>query len=122
MKWILYLLGFTLGFSSPELASNVPSGSSNPHFSQHQPGQSRKKGLGPEEISYIALALSLAGVIMIWMPVVSLVGLIFALLGLGLGISQRKKVKRRWANRLAISLGVLALVSLAIVSGLILFF
>lgn len=124
MKWMIpFLLSC---FMASSLVLSAASYRQSPHGAQSKEpielSKQSQKPISPKTLSYVALGLSAAGLIMVWIPIVSLVGLIFAMVGLGLGVYLRKRMEKSWARQLAVSLGMLAVISVLIVFGLVLFF
>lgn len=69
-----------------------------------------------------AAAAGLAGLVLMWLPYVSLLGLILLLTGLASGIWLRRKGHKNLYTRLAVLSGILGLIGFLGVAGLLLFF
>lgn len=78
--------------------------------------------ISPETLSKIALGSAVLGILLIAIPPLSFLGLTFGLLGFGLGIFTRKKVRKKLYSRLAIILGSLVLIYFLAALGLVAFY
>lgn len=106
-----------LSFSTVSMDSAKPE-----HTQKSDPQKERKIDLkDPKTLSIIAFAASLAGVLLIALPYLSLLGLLLGLGGLVLGWMMRKKVKKKIWAKLAIVLGILCLVFFLAVLALVIF-
>lgn len=120
----LLLLTFLL-FSAPLLAHTAApapkesaSGISTPSTEAPVHTLKKKKNL----LSALAFGMALTGAILIWMPYVSLLGLLLGLAGWVTGYIAQKKGQKNPFSRIAIILGSLCFLYFAITLGLLLFF
>lgn len=75
-----------------------------------------------ETLAKIAFGSSILGLVFIAIPALSLLGLVLGILGFGLGIFTRKKVKKKLFSRLAIILGSVVLFYFTLALGLVIFY
>ncbi|MEO0898802.1 MAG: hypothetical protein AAFY71_20485 [Bacteroidota bacterium] len=112
MKAIATLIVVMLGiFSLPD--TNV---------SADQPQQEIMEKAELDKVGIATLGLSVLGAIMIAIPPLSIVGLLFALGGLGLAIFAKKRIKRKLFRRLAIIISSITLTYFLAAFLLILFY
>ncbi|MCI4668540.1 MAG: hypothetical protein MRZ79_10410 [Bacteroidia bacterium] len=83
---------------------------------------SQKEKISDDQLSQIALGSAVLGAILIAIPPLSIFGLAFGLIGLGLGIFSKRKAAKKLFAKLAIVIGSLVSFYFLLALGLVTFY